>query len=292
MFPLWPILALSASGLQVVRNAAQRRLTETLGIWGASYVRFVYGAPFAALWLAGILAWRGVSGGPGWTFAGWVLIGSTMQGVAMVLLVIAMRGRGFAVANALSKTEALGATALSALLVRDPVGPLQWIGAIIATAGIALLTRLSLTRAALWSALAGAGSGACFSLSSVAYRASTVAWGGDPWVAAAATLNATLATQTVLGGVLLAVFQPKVLAGAARAWRPSLVPGASGAFASALLFTAFAFAPSAGAVKTVQLADVLISWLVSRRIFREGLTPLELAGGALILGGAVLVLAQ
>jgi drug/metabolite transporter (DMT)-like permease len=289
--PLWSFLVVAASALQVLRNASQRALTDELGVWGAAYVRFVYGLPFALIWAGAIIAQRGLDGGANAAFLGWTLFGSVMQGVATVFLVTAMQGRNFAVATALAKTEVLGATAIGALLTHDVITGAQWGGAIVASLGIALLARVSVTPAALRAAFAGAAAGACFSFSAVSYRAAALAWGGDLWSAAAMTLVSTLAAQTLLGALTLALVQPAALAGVARAWKPSLVPGAAGAFSSALLFTAFALGPSAGAVKTIQLTDVFIAWLVSRRVFREGLTRAEWLGGGLILAGAALVLA-
>jgi len=49
---LWIPATLAAAGAQTARNAMQRRLTETIGTVGATQVRFLYGFPFALLFLA------------------------------------------------------------------------------------------------------------------------------------------------------------------------------------------------------------------------------------------------
>src|ERR1700746_3849466 len=49
---LWMPITIGAAFAQTVRNAAQRHLTGGLGTLGATLVRFLYGLPFAAIWLA------------------------------------------------------------------------------------------------------------------------------------------------------------------------------------------------------------------------------------------------
>ena len=44
---LWIPATIAASLLQTARNLAQRSLTETIGVVGATQVRFLFGLPFA-----------------------------------------------------------------------------------------------------------------------------------------------------------------------------------------------------------------------------------------------------
>lgn len=292
---IWVPLTIAAAGLQVLRNAAQRELTGPLGLWGAAYVRFCYGLPFGLIWLAAILVWKGASGGPDAAFAAYATVGALCQGAAMACLVIAMQGRVLAVATALSKAEVLGAALIGLVLLGDQMGPIAWAGIVIATIGVSL-TALAGASGALGDkeAVRAAGfgilSGLFFSVSSVCYRGASLAWGGDPWVGAGATLVAALSIQTAVGGLLLMLLRPAVLGAVARAWRASVAPGAAGALSSALLFVAFALGPSAGAVKTVQLVDVLIAWAVARRLWAERLTLSEWIGAGLIILGAAAVI--
>jgi uncharacterized membrane protein len=292
---IWVPLTIAAAGLQVLRNAAQRELTGPLGLWGAAYVRFCYGLPFGLAWLAAILLWKGLSGGPGVAFLGYATTGALCQGAAMACLVIAMQGRVLAVATALSKAEVLGAALIGLAILGDTMSPVAWAGVLVATVGVSL-TALAGASGALATpgAVRAAGfgilSGLFFSVSSVCYRGGSLAWGGDPWVGAAATLIAALSIQTVVGAALLATFRPAVLVAVGRAWRASIAPGAAGAVSSALLFAAFALGPSAGAVKTVQLVDVLIAWALARRLWAERLTLSEWIGAGLIILGAAAVI--
>ncbi|MSP32960.1 MAG: EamA/RhaT family transporter, partial [Pseudolabrys sp.] len=50
---LWAVFTLIAAAAQTARNAMQRELTASLGTVGATHVRFLFGFPFALIFLAG-----------------------------------------------------------------------------------------------------------------------------------------------------------------------------------------------------------------------------------------------
>ena len=98
--------------------------------------------------------------------------------------------------------------------------------------------------------------------------------------------------QTVLLGGWLVWRDLPVVKRTLQLLRPSLFAGFMGAAASAGWFTAFAIEPAAH-VRTLALIELLFSYMVSRKIFREKLTRLELAGIALLtVGLAVVTLAR
>lgn len=289
MFPFWPILVLASAGLQVVRNASQRALTAQLGLMGATYVRFLFGLPFALVWTGAALFWRGPSGASNGVFWFWVIFGAAAQAAATACMVVSMRGRAFAVATAFTKSEVLATAGFGVLMLHDVLAPNDWLGAALGTAGIFAMAHVSIDRAALKAAASGIAAGVLFALASVAARGAALAWGPDPWLGASVALSTVLIVQTLVGGVAMAVFAPDRLAVMMREWKQCLVPGAAGGIASAFIYTAFATGPSAGAVKAVQLVDVILAWGVSHRLFRERIRMIEAIGIALVLGGALVV---
>ena len=56
---LWIPITLAAAALQTARNAFQRGLTGELTALGATYTRFLFGFPFAALYAAVVFAASG-----------------------------------------------------------------------------------------------------------------------------------------------------------------------------------------------------------------------------------------
>lgn len=304
MSPAWvwiPIVVWAALA-QTVRNAAQRTLTLEVGTLPATLVRFLYGLPCAVLWLA--LLWQ-VGDAPGvthpalgWRYAGWLSLGAMSQLGATALLLMAMKARNFVVAVTWSKTEVLQVALFSVFFLHEM--PTWWSAAAmwVATAGVVLLGKpkpgADAGAPGWWSraAVYGLGSGALFALSAVGYRGAALAQTGvSPWLAGAwGVVWAQLLQSTVLG-IYLAVRSPAGLMAIARAWRLSLVAGTMGALASIGWFTAMAMRPAAD-VRTLGLIEVLFSYLVSRRIFREQLSGSEKAGLMLVTLGLLAVCAQ
>lgn len=301
---VWIPLTLWAALAQTARNAAQRSLTAELGTLAATLVRFLYGLPLAALCVVAV-TWR-LDSGPGrvpefsGAYMAWLAMGALTQVGATAFLLLAMKERNFVLAVAYSKTEVLQVALFSAILLHELPGPLALAAMFAATCGVVLL---SLPPGG-WRALrAGQGngrlvgyglaSGACFALASVGFRGASLALGDTvaPWVAGAwGVFWAQLLQSMVLGGWLLAR-QPGVAGAIARAWRMSMVAGSMGALASLAWFTAYAMRPASD-VRTLGLVEVLFSYIVSRRVFRERLTRTEGVGLSLVVAGLVGICAQ
>ena len=293
---IWIPITLWAAFAQTIRNATQRHLVAGLGTMGATLVRFLYGLPFAIVWL--LLVW-GVSGeavpGQNGNFLFWVAEGAVAQIAATALLLRAMAERNFALGVAYSKTEILQVALFSAVLIGDPVTLPAVIAMLVATVGV-MLVSLPAGKVSLASLIAGLGSrpallgiasGTMFALSAVGYRGAALSLDtASPVMAAAATLVWALAIQTLfLGGWLLLRSAPVVVA-VLKAWRLSLLAGMMGALASAGWFTAMALEPVAN-VRTLGLTELLFSLVVSQRVFRESLSRREMIGLALVLIGLV-----
>ena len=299
---LWIPITLWAAFAQTLRNATQRGLTSRLGTLGATLVRFLYGLPFALLWLWLVLEFTGTAlpqPGPG--FAAWVALGALSQIAATALLLRTMQERNFALGVAYSKTEVVQVALFAFVALGDRVGLAALFAIACATVGVLLLSPADKERPlrALLSgwtgrpALLGLASGTAFAFAAVGYRGAALSFDGDtPGAnylgAAAVTLAVALALQTVvLGGWLLAR-EPKVVAGVLREWRPSLFAGFMGAAASAGWFTAFAIEAAAN-VRTLGLVELIFSYVVSLKLFREKLSAMELGGMALIALGIVVI---
>ncbi len=298
---LWIAVTVWAAFAQTIRNAAQRHLTEELGTLGATLVRFLYGVPFAALWL---LAVRYATSAPVPQFSArflfWVALGAVCQIAATALLLRTMRARNFALGVAYSKTEVLQVAVFGVLFLGDPLGLPAALAVASGTVGVLLLSPADKQRPVAtlftgWTsptALVGLACGALFALSAIGYRGATLALPGAPFLMSAAfTLLVAQVLQTLLLGGGLALRDIDVVKRVLRAWRMSLFAGFMGAAASAGWFTGFAIAPAAH-VRTLGLIELVFSYAVSRRLFRERLSRLELAGMALLaLGVAIIALA-
>jgi drug/metabolite transporter (DMT)-like permease len=289
---LWIPVTIWAAFAQTVRNAAQRHLTPELGTLGATLVRFLYGLPFAALWLVAVGEFTGAAlPGANVHFILWVLLGALTQICATALLLRTMQERNFALGVAYSKTEVLQVALFALIFLGDPITIPAGCAVATGTAGVFLLSPGWRTAWTSRTAALGLACGALFALSAVGYRGAALALPGTPFLmAAAATLLAAQLLQTVVLGGWLLVRDPAVVVRVLRAWRVSLFAGFMGAAASAGWFTAFAIEPVAH-VRTLGLIELVFSYAVSRRFFQERLSPLELAGmGLLAVGVAIITL--
>jgi len=289
---LWIPVTVWAAFAQTVRNAAQRHLTAQLGTLGATLVRFLYGLPFAALWLVAVAAWSGASvPAPNGAFLGWVALGAVSQIGGTAFLLRTMQERNFALGVAYSKTEILQVAVFGLAFLGDPLGPASIAAVICGTLGVLLLSPAGWSGGwASRSAVLGLASGAGFALSAVGYRGAALALEGTPFLmAAAATLLAAQILQTFLLGGWMAARDLASVVRVLRAWRASLLAGFMGAAASAGWLTAFAIEPVVH-VRTLGLVELVFSYAVSRRLFREKLSKRELGGMALLALGVMLVL--
>ena len=295
---LWIPITVFAALAQTVRNAAQRHLVTELGTLGATLVRFLYGLPFAALWLALVALATGERFTmPSFAFFAWCLFGGLAQIAATALLLRTMRERNFAVGVAYSKTEVVQVALFSFVLLGDRLTVASALAVASGTLGVLLLAPADRERpfaslvAGLTSrsAMLGIGSGAGFALSAVAYRAATQIAGTPSWLLnAALTVVVAQFLQTLMLGGWLWWRSPDVVVRTLRAWRVSLFAGFMGAAASAAWFSAFAI-QSVTYVRTLGLTEMLFSYVVSRRFFRERLTRREIAGMVLIVAGVVVI---
>jgi drug/metabolite transporter (DMT)-like permease len=292
---LWIPVTLTASVVQTARNAMQSRLTAALGTLGATQVRFVYGWPFAAMFLA-LTCFVGGHAVPAPTrgFLAYTVGGALAQIAGTALLLAAMRARSFSVATALSKTEALQVAIFGMLLLGEHLTLLRGAAVALATIGVLLMTLRAgggAIAADLQTAWYGVASGGSFALASLGFRGAILELGDDAYYLRAATaLTWALGVQTLLLGAWMAAFDRRALVGSVKLWRQSLPAGLLGACASELWFLGFSLTAAAN-VRTLALIEVLFAQGVSRRMFGQRATLRELVGMALLISGVALLLA-
>jgi drug/metabolite transporter (DMT)-like permease len=288
---LWAVFTLIAAAAQTVRNATQRELTGKLGTVGATHVRFLFGLPFACLFLVGVVVVGGAAlPHPGLVFWPWVLAGALLQIAATALMLAAMGERSFVVAIAYIKTEPIQVALFGLVFLGDHVTPLMALAILTATCGVVVMSLKSgALRGDAVPTVLGLSAGACFALSAIGYRGAILSL-HDPNFVIAATFTVTigLAVQTALLTGWLMLRDRAVLKAIFRAWRPSLFAGFMGALASQFWFLGFATA-TAASVRTLALVEVLFAQAISRFVFKQPVSAREGAGIVLIVVGVALL---
>jgi drug/metabolite transporter (DMT)-like permease len=293
---LWAVFTLIAAAAQTARNAMQRELTAALGTVGATHVRFLFGFPFALVFLACVLTATGTAlPSPPHAFWPWVLAGAFTQIAATATMLSVMGQRSFVVAYAYIKTEPVHVALFGLLFLGDKISALSGLAILIATAGVIVISPMAKSGEGgdLRSTVVGLVSGALFGLSAIGYRGAILSLQLPNFVVAATfTVTVGLIIQAAVLSLYLALRDPKVLHAIARAWRPSLFAGFMGAFASEFWFLAFAITTAAN-VRTLALVEVLFAQEVTRFIFKQPTTQRELVGiGLVVIGVGLLIWAH
>src|SRR5260370_30342343 len=139
---LWALFTIVAAAAQTVRNATQRELTTKLGTVGATHVRFLFGFPFALIFLAGVMIALGQAvPRPSLGYWPWVAVGALAQIAATALMLAAMNDRSFVVVYAYIKTEPVQAALFRLFFLGDIVTPAMAAAILIATTGVVIMER-------------------------------------------------------------------------------------------------------------------------------------------------------
>ncbi len=292
---LWIPATIIAAAAQTARNAMQRSLVSAIGIVGATQVRFLYGLPFAFLFLALVTTIGGEAVPlPGSRAFLFTLAGAVSQILATALMLVAMGQRSFAVTTAVIKTEPVLVAVVGLALLGDAPTLLAGLGIGLGTLGVVLLSlRPGMT--ASWSEarpiLLGVAAGGFFALSAVGFRGAITGLPPGSFVLRASTILVLgLALQTALLVAWMLAFDRTSLTASLRVWRASLLAGFLGAFASQFWFIGFSLT-SAANVRTLALVEVLLAQGVSKKLFGHDTSAREWAGMGLIVLGVGLLLA-
>ena len=287
----WIVFTLIAAAAQTVRNATQRELTAKLGTVGATHVRFLFGLPFALIFLGGVaVVSHTLPPQPGPVFWPWVLLGALMQIAATALMLAAMGERSFVVAIAYIKTEPIQVALFGLLFLADHITPAMGAAILIATAGVVVMSvKRGAAAGGIRPTIIGLAAGGCFALSAIGYRGAILSLHDPNFVMAATfTVAVGLAVQTLLLTGYLFARDRAVLHAIVQAWRPSLFAGFMGALASQFWFLGFATA-TAASVRTLALVEVLFAQGISRFVFKQPTTAREGLGIVLIVAGVALL---
>jgi len=305
---LWVPVTILAAALQTGRNAIQKGLTAELGTLGATQIRFVFGLPFAGVFLL-LALWLTGSGLPGvnGTFALFVVVGAMAQILATALMLAAMRLRDFVVVTVWTKTEPVQIALFGFVVIGDSLSLWSVIAISMATLGVVWMAYrpsgagpssaepntagAAQQQSSGWQPIVfGLAAAAAFAVAAVGFRGAILALPeGNFLVRASWALVCGLVVQASVLAVWMAWREPGVWQRCLSAWRLSLAGGFLGAAASQGWFIGFALT-SAANVRTLALVEVFFAQFLSRRLFQGHTTLQEKIGMALIVAGVGMLL--
>ena len=295
MSGLWIAATLIAAAAQTARNAAQSGLTRQIGTLGATQVRFVYGLPFAILFLA-LMVWATGEAPPALTGASlaYTAMGALSQIAATALMLVTMKQRSFAVTTAWIKTEPVMVALLAALILGDPLSWPKLAAILVATSGVVILSTKPETTRGMWRDLGPAATGLlaglCFGIAAIGFRGGVLNLGDAGFLIRASTvLVVSLGIQCGVLLVWLMLRDRTALTASFGVWRTSVWAGFLGAFASQFWFIGFALT-SAANVRTLALVEVIMALGVSAYVLGQPVTTRQKIGIAVIVAGVGLLL--
>ncbi|QSX34624.1 DMT family transporter [Shewanella avicenniae] len=288
---MWILFTLFAAFMQAWRNAFQSQLSRDVKTAGVTLARFIYAGPLAWLYLGALYLWQPTSLPQLWGKGGMFILGAAvMQIVATALMVQLFKLKNFAVGAGLAKSEALVAAILGVLFFGTTLTSLGWLGVVLGTIAVFLLSAGSALRSLSWrTILLGLASGGCFALTSLWVREASLNLQLPFPHRAAWVLALVITTQTLLlvgwlwladRATLLALWQrPKLTV----ATSVSSFLGSFGWF-SAMSLTAVPY------VKTLGQVEVFFMMLVSFFWLKQPVKVKDMSGLVLIAIAAILVL--
>lgn len=292
---LWVAATLIAAAAQTARNVTQQGLTRQIGTLGATQVRFVFGLPFAILFL-GLVVWATGEAIPVPTPAslGYAALGAVAQIAATALMLITMKKRSFAVTTAWIKTEPVMVALIAAVTIGDVLTLPKFVAVLVATSGVVILSTKPDTARLMLRDLGPAGTGLLaglfFGLAAIGFRGAILNLADGGFLMRASTiLVVSLAIQAGLLLIWLMLFDRRALMSSFGVWRTSLGAGFLGAFASQFWFIGFALTTAAN-VRTLALVEVIMALAVSRYGLGQTVTTRQKVGIAVIVIGVGLLL--
>ena len=295
----WIWVTIIAAISQSLRTAQQKNLKESLGVLGASYVRFSYAIPFAWAWIAFYsFFYDQPLPSINLEYIFWITVAGLMQIIFTVLLITLFSHRSFAAGIAFSKTEVLMAAIFEAMILGYFVSFEVGFAILLGVLAVFLLTlskseiSLSNLLSALWTrqTALGLGSGAFLGFCTVAFRAATDSLeGSDLLMKASMTGGVAVIIQSVIMGLWL-WFKARVeLIKSFKAWRRAYLVGFFGAVTTACWFYAFS-ANAVAPVRALGQIELLIALGISFFFFKERPNKKEVFAVSLLTVSIMIVL--
>ncbi len=296
--PLWIPVTITAALFQGWRTAMQQKLRGIFTVNGAAFIRFLYGAPVAAVYLVAALlithlAVPAITPG----LLVFAAAGGLTQIIGTNLLIMAFGFRNFAVGSAYAKTEAMQTGLVALVVLHEQLLPLAWGGIAVGLVGVLTLSlagrglgaREILAATVQPAALCGLGAGFFLGTTGVLIKIATHHVAAPSLVVRALFVLTTMTVlQVAMQGAFLAWRDPAELRKSFVHWRSAGWVGLLSASGSACWFTGFALTDVA-LVRAVGQIEVLFTLGFSRFYLKERLKRSEMAGLLLVGIGVLMV---
>ena len=285
MIETWIVFTLLAVTMQSVRTAGQKKISEKMSIEATTLVRFLFGLPFAIAYYLVLknqyqIDSIAVDGG----FFMPASLAALAQIIATVCLVKALTLKNFAVATALSKSEAILTAVLGSLLFSAGLSLIGYFSVVLGVVGVLVAAKWKVSLRDLsdnQSIRYGLGAGLGFALASLWLRQSSLSLELPRLLSAATVLVYMVALQTLICGVWITVTDRVQFSLIKSNLPASLFIGFTSVAGSIGWFTAMSL-QNAALVKTLGQTEFVVTLLITYFYFGEKISRQEYLGIALV----------
>jgi drug/metabolite transporter (DMT)-like permease len=285
MIETWIVFTLLAVTMQSVRTAGQKKISEKMSIQATTLVRFLFGLPFAIAYFLVLknqyqIDSIAVDGG----FFMPASLAALAQIIATVCLVKALTLKNFAVATALSKSEAILTAVLGSLLFSAGLSLIGYFSVVLGVVGVLVAAKWKVSLRDLsdnQSIRYGLGAGLGFALASLWLRQSSLSLELPRLLSAATVLVYMVALQTLICGVWITVTDRVQFSLIKSNLPASLFIGFTSVAGSIGWFTAMSL-QNAALVKTLGQTEFVVTLLITYFYFGEKISRQEYLGIALV----------
>ncbi|RZG44683.1 DMT family transporter [Acinetobacter wuhouensis] len=293
MTSIWILFTLMAAFMQAWRNAFQKQLSQSVDVYGVTLARFIFGFPFAILYISLLYHFQPIQTQVKFTTYFWIyiVIAGLSQIAATALMVQLFKQKNYAIGVGLAKSEAIFAAIIATTLLSDHLTAYGWFGVGLGGLAVFLLSKGKNKEPISLSTLAiGMGSGLCFAITSLLVREASLELTNLPYIHRASwVLLSIIGFQCIGMLAYLILFSPKTLIAMWNKIGLTFKVSVCSFLASLGWFTAMSM-QSVAIVKTLGQIEILFSLLISMYFFKEKLAKTEHLGLVLVVIAAILVI--
>lgn len=283
--------------MQSVRTAGQKELATRVSAVASTHVRYLFGLPFALLYLYIVLQiYADEQWHLGTRFYSYASAAAVAQILATACLVSVLAKRNFAVGTAFAKTEALITAVLAALLFAEYLSWIAWLTVLIGIVGVLMLNKNLVLSDVFRGGLSlhsattiGIASGVFFSFTSLFLRQASLSLNVSPILAASITLAFMVSIQTIISGVWVWVEDKQQFKTLANTIGLCTFVGVTSVLGSIGWFTAMTMQFPA-LVKALGQIEFIFALVLTGSVFKERNTRRELLGMFFIVASVVILM--
>ncbi|PCI51367.1 MAG: hypothetical protein COB51_02005 [Moraxellaceae bacterium] len=289
----WILFTILAVVMQSVRTAGQKKIAQSLSAEATTLVRFLYGLPFAWLYVMTVGYFSQTDIPPlNSKYALLVSGAAVAQIFATLFLVKALTIKNFAVGSALAKTEALIAALLGAWFFSEQLTLIMYISVFVGVIGALVASNWKFSARDLLenkSIHYGLAAGLGFALTSLWVRDASLSLNAPILVSAAITLAIVISLQSVICCSWTAISDPKQFRLIASKSPACFFIGITSIVGSIGWFSAMSL-QSVAVVKTLGQIEFILIFVISHFYFSERVSAKETFGIGLVAVSVLLLL--